>query len=372
MFRIPLSYNPIDHEKLGEVLRDYGDRNHQEMIVDFERMLCQTTGAKYAVALNSGTAAIHLALKALGVGAGDTVIASTFTYVATINPILYQQAVPFLVDSEPDTWNMDPVLLRQGIESLHAKGVHPKAIILVHTYGMPASLREVMAVADDYGIPVIEDAAEALGTRYHQQHVGNSGRIGILSFNNNKLLTTYGGGAIMTGNAQYHEQVLYWATQARNPVPWYEHADVGFNYRMSPLNAAAGLSQLGSLDQKIRARKQVFESYRTAFRDIPGYAMPIEPPDVSFNYWFSTLVIDDALAPRGMDRSSLVTRLQKHGMETRPFWNPMHRQPVFQGGVAALNGIADSLYARGVCLPSGAAAADNLAEILEVVFQKDG
>ncbi|MDZ7648823.1 MAG: DegT/DnrJ/EryC1/StrS family aminotransferase [Cytophagales bacterium] len=250
-YRIPLSYNPIDVEALTKVLRTYEGVHHNQIITDFENELAKVTGSPHVVAVNSGTAAIHLSLLSLGIGKGDVVLAPTFTYVATINPILYVGATPVLVDCEQDSWNMDPALLELAINAQKKKGTLPEAIIIVHTYGMPAQMQEIMKIADREGIDLIEDAAESLGASYQTRLTGTFARIGIYSFNNNKAITTYGGGALITKDPQLAEKARFFASQAREDRPYYEHRSIGFNYLMSSLNAAMGLSQLPHLFQKM-------------------------------------------------------------------------------------------------------------------------
>ncbi|HLZ17077.1 MAG TPA: aminotransferase class I/II-fold pyridoxal phosphate-dependent enzyme, partial [Cyclobacteriaceae bacterium] len=239
---IPLSYNPIPTEALLSVLNAYSNRNHNDLVTDFEKRICSITGAQYAIALNSGTAAIHLGLKALEVEADDLVMVSTFTYVASVNPIRYLGAIPFFIDSGSDDWNMDPPLLAEGIEQCIRAGKKPKAILVVHTYGMPAKMKEIRLIAGRYQIPVLEDAAEAMGSTYDGKHAGTLTEIGIFSFNNNKLLTTYGGGALLTNSRTVAANINLWAGQSRDNLPFYEHREIGFNYKMSPLSAAAGLA----------------------------------------------------------------------------------------------------------------------------------
>jgi len=357
MYRIPLSYTPVDVTQLSAVLLRYSDRHHQDMVHDFEKELAVLTGAKYVVALNTGTAAIHLALKALRVERDDVVIAPTFTYVASVNPVLYQGAMPLLVDSEKDTWNIDPVLVEQAILASPRK---PKAIVVVHNYGFPAKLAELKQISEKYAIPIIEDAAEALGSRYQGKHVGTFGEVGVLSFNNNKVMTTYGGGAVLTNDTRIYEKVLFWASQAREDKVYYEHREVGYNYRMSPLNAAAGLAYLPGLTERVEKRRMDFERYRIALR-IPEPALQPDSADSYSNRWFSTLLLPETGNP-----SALLDELRKMGIETRFLWKPMHCQPLFKNSQVQVVGarVSENLFNRGICLPAGNITSDQLDEII--------
>jgi pyridoxal phosphate-dependent aminotransferase EpsN len=353
---IPLSYNPIDIPKLTEVLARYKDVHHNQMIIDFEVALQKTTGATHVVALNSGTAAIHLALKVLGIGPGDLVIVPTFTYVATANPIRYLGAEPVFIDSEPDTWNMDPNLLEKAIEDLKGENNVPKAIMVVHTYGMPSRMSEILQLADHHGIPVIEDAAESLGSTYKGTPVGTLGDIGIYSFNNNKVVTTYGGGAITLKSSELAQKVRFYASQAREQLPYYEHREVGYNYAMSPLCAATGLSQLPQLNQNIEARRRIFQHYRSEFSGLSINSQPESGANHS-NRWFSAFIFSDEAT-----RLRVSSVLGSEGIETRPLWRPMHQQPVYQQVRSYLNGISDQFFKTGLCLPSGSGTEGDLQE----------
>ncbi len=362
-FAIPLSYNPIDASALAQKLNEYSDRHHDEIIVDFEAQLCDITGSGFAVALNSGTSAIHLGLKSLGVGENDYVIASTFTYVATINPILYLRAIPVFVDSERSTWNMDPELLEQAILQCKKENKKPKAIIVVHTYGTPARLDRILEIATRYEIPVLEDAAEAIGSMYQQKGLGTLGEVGVLSFNNNKLLTTYGGGALLTKDKTVFEKVLYWATHSRENLPYYEHAELGFNYRMGPVNAAMGLVQLADLPFKVHKRREIFSAYRKLLDGIPGAEWQREPTHAISNRWISGLVLT-------ANQDKIRQALFQQGIETRPLWKPMHIQPVFKSYQSFLNDTSSFLFKNGFCLPSGCQLTDEEIELVVKVVKE--
>ncbi len=366
-FKINLSYNPIDGNKIARTFDAYQGLHHQEIVHDFEEQVKTFTGSKYVVALNTGTAAIHLALKAVGVMQGDIVLVSTFTYVASVNPILYQGAIPFFIDSELETWNMDPELLENAIKQLALKNCKPKAILVVHAYGMPAQVDEIISIANHYGIPVIEDAAEAIGSYYKGKHVGSLGDIGTLSFNTNKIITTFGGGAILTNSLAHYKKILFWATQAREDVPYYEHREVGFNYRMSPINAAVGLSEWDEIPVKLMERRKIFENYQDALQRLSGFRFQKQIESSISNHWFSTVLIDREHTISQKGNKEMMLKLAEHGIESRFMWNPMHRQPVFLQYESALSGVSDSLFQLGLCLPSDHDALLNQPEILKVL-----
>jgi len=340
----------------------------------FEKELCAAVGAKHVAALSSGTAAIHLSLIMLGVKPGDYVIGTSFTFSATVNPIAYLGATPVLVDSEPDTWNMDPELLEQAIlkvkgERLKDKvnGPELKAIIVAHLYGMPSKMQEIMAVADKYGIPVIEDAAEALGSEYMGKRVGCNSMFGILSFNGNKIITTSGGGALVSGDEALISRARFLATQARDPAPHYQHSVIGYNYRMSNVVAGVGRGQLEVLDSRVKQHREINSWYREMLKDVPGVTFQTEPSsDFYSNYWLTCIVIDPEKA--GTDRERLRLALEAENIESRPLWKPMHMQPVFAGCPAFVNGTSEGLFNDGLCLPSGSNIdADGRRRIAEVL-----
>ena len=343
----------------------------------FERELCSATGAKHVAALSSGTAAIHLSLIMLGVGPGDYVIGTSFTFSATVNPIAYLGATPVLVDSEPGTWNMDPELLEEAIKGLKVResesrrvgeGKLPKAIVVAHLYGMPARMKEIMAVADKYGIPVVEDAAEALGSEYMGRRVGCNSKFGILSFNGNKIITTSGGGALISDDAALIEKARFLATQARDPAPHYQHSEIGYNYRMSNVVAGVGRGQLEVLDLRVKQHREFNQWYRELLKDVPGVTFQSEPSaDFFSNFWLTCIVIDPALA--GTDREKLRLAFEAANIESRPLWKPMHLQPVFAGCPAFVNGTSEKLFENGLCLPSGSnideEGRERIAEVLK-------
>ncbi len=321
---------------------------------------------KHVVALSAGTAAIHLGLVQLGVGRGDEVICQSFTFSASANPILYQGATPVFVDSEPDTWNMSPELLEQAIiDRKRVTGRYPKAIIIVHLYGMPAMMDELMSIADKYGIPVLEDAAEALGSRYGGQCCGTFGHYGALSFNGNKMITTSGGGALVVPGEKEKNEVMFYATQSREPFPYYQHEKVGYNYRMSNICAGIGRGQMTILEEHIAHHRHVHALYAEAFADMEGIELFSNPSDKwNSNYWLCNIVIDKEVT--GFDYEELRQALDHAGIESRPLWKPMHLQPVFSNCPAYTNGVSESLFAKGLCLPAGPWVSDNdIARIIQ-------
>jgi dTDP-4-amino-4,6-dideoxygalactose transaminase len=344
---IPLSYSAIETSDLLAVLKDFVARPHEEIIADFEQKLCETTTSLYAVALNSGTSALHLALLALGVSAGDTVVVPTFTYVGSVNPIYYIGAKPIFIDAELDTWNMDPALLEQCLRDCASNNQLPKAVVVVHTYGMPAKMKELTDICTRYQVPIVEDAAEALGATYFDKPAGTLADIGILSFNSNKTITTFGGGAVLTRYQAMADRIRFLASHAREDKPYYEYNEIGFNYRLSPLNAAYGLAQLPHLSAKVAERRQVFEQYRLQLEP-HGFTFLKEPKGHFSSQWLSTVLLKGGLNPLAVQ-----AKLKKEGIETRPLWNPMHGQTAYIREKSYLTGVATELFERGLCLPSG-------------------
>ncbi len=321
---------------------------------NFETDLVRYTGCGHVAALSSGTAAIHLAIILLGVGPGDEVIVPSFTFSATVNPVVYQHAIPVFIDSEKETWNMDPELLEKAIKDKRrrAKNKSIKAIIVVHLYGMPANMDDIMAVAEKYGIPVIEDAAEALGSKYNGKSLGSFGDFGVFSFNGNKIITTSGGGALASDSEAMIDKARFLATQARDKAPHYQHSHIGYNYRMSNVLAGIGRGQMEVLDERIQQRRANYDFYLKSFSSYQGMEFLKEPSDAYFsNRWLTTVIID--ANKTGITRERLQVELEKENIETRPLWKPMHLQPVFSSYPAYLNGVSESLFNTGLCLPSG-------------------
>jgi pyridoxal phosphate-dependent aminotransferase EpsN len=322
----------------------------------FESAVAQLAERQYAVALNSGTAALHLALQLLNVQPGDSVICPTLTFAASANPICYCGADPIFVDSEPRTWNMDPVLLELELGERAASGELPKAVIVVHLYGQCADMDPILAVCERYGIPVVEDAAEALGASYKGRPAGGMGAFSFFSFNGNKIITTSGGGMLLADKGSWIDRARFLATQAREPVAHYEHRELGYNYRLSNVLAGLGLSQLDDLSRRIAAKRAHFEAYRAALGELPGVRfMPIEDPDAA-NYWLTCMTIDPV--DGGSSRDAVIVALEAADVEARPLWKPLHMQPVFQDCASIGGECAEGLFATGLCLPSGSALSE--------------
>ncbi|WP_315562833.1 aminotransferase class I/II-fold pyridoxal phosphate-dependent enzyme [Segatella oris] len=358
---------------------------------------------KRIVALSSGTAAVHLALIACGVKAGDEVIVQTFTFCASSHPITYLGAKPVFVDSESDTWNMSPELLEEAIKDRIAKtGRKPKAIVPVYLYGMPAKIDEILSVAERYDIPVVEDAAEGFGSRYDRQMVGTFGRYGVLSFNGNKMITTSGGGALVCPDGESYNRVMYFATQARESYPYYQHTEIGYNYRMSNICAGIGRGQMTVIDEHIRHHQHIAQLYREAFKEVEGIDFHDNPDErTDSNFWLNTITIAPDLKVKGQENAyktivkgavggaagvvhqastahtdcepnanveAMRLYLDRAGIESRPLWKPMHRQPVYQDAPAYLNGVSEELFHCGLCLPSGPMVTDeDVARIIHTI-----
>lgn len=370
----------------------------------FEGDLKQFVGGdKEIVALSAGTAAVHLALLACGVGPGDEVLVQSFTFCASSHPVTYLGATPVFVDSEPDTWNMDPTLLEQAIvDRIEKTGKKPKAIVPVYLYGMPAKIDEIMAVADKYDIPVIEDAAEGLGSRFDGKVCGTFGRYGVLSFNGNKMITTSGGGALICPDQAAKQKVMFYATQARESYPYYQHEEIGYNYRMSNICAGIGRGQMTVIDEHIAHHKHVCQLYRELLADVEGITLHENPsPRYDSNYWLNTVVLDPSLRVKGEEKAyqvaiqgavggaagvthqattlhtdcepntnveALRMALDAAGIESRPLWKPMHLQPVYRRNPHYVNGVSESLFKQGLCLPSGPCVSDeDVAYIVEEI-----
>ena len=366
----------------------------------FEADLEQFVGQdKHVVALSAGTAAVHLALNAVGVGPGDEVICQSFTFCASCNPIKYLGATPVLVDSEASTWNLSPELLEEAIKDRIARtGKTPKAIVPVYLYGMPAMIDEIMAVANRYGIPVIEDAAEGFGSRYRGQVCGTFGKYGVLSFNGNKMITTSGGGALICPDADAKREIMFYATQAREAYPYYQHEHIGYNYRMSNICAGIGRGQMTIADEHIRHHKHVAKLYQDAFASVPGITFHANPDDrFDSNYWLNTIVLSHELRVKGQDQAynhtistaiggagstvhaaksahtlcepnanveAMRLALEAQCIESRPLWKPMHMQPVYADAPAYTNGVSEQLFRTGLCLPSGPWVTDQDVQLI--------
>jgi len=323
---------------------------------------------KHIVALSAGTAAIHLGLVQIGVTQGDEVMCQSFTFSASANPIAYQGAKPVFVGSEPDTWNMSPRLLREAIEDRIAKtGKKPKAIIPVHLYGMPARMDTILTIADEYGIPVLEDAAEALGSEYKGQKCGTFGEFACLSFNGNKMITTSGGGALVCRTEEEAKRTKFFATQARDKALHYQHSHIGYNYRMSNICAGIGRGQMYVLKEHIARRRAINRLYHLLLQDLPGIAFHTNPnADFDSNYWLTCIVIDPKEA--GFTREDLRLRMEAENIETRPLWKPMHLQPVFVDCPYYGDNTEGRLFDNGLCLPSGPTLTDeDIQRVVDVI-----
>ena len=328
-------------------------------LTDLENDLENYLGQKCFVgALNSGTAAIHLGLILLGVKAGDEVICQSMTFSASANPILYLGATPVFIDSELDTWNLCPIALEEAILERISKGKKPKAIIAVHLYGVPYKIDEIHAIANKYEIPILEDAAEALGSSYKGQKCGIFGDIGVLSFNGNKIITTSGGGAIITKTKELKDKALFLATQARDDAPHYQHSEIGYNYRMSNVCAGIGRGQMEVLETHIALRRKMHDFYVDLFQDIQGGAVfKTFHEDYFSNYWLSCILVEPELT-NGIDRETLRLALESQNIESRPLWKPMHLQPLFEKYPYYGSGVAENLFKKGLCLPSSSNLTD--------------
>ena len=315
----------------------------------FEKELSKISFDYNVAALSSGTASIHLALILLGVQQNDDILCSTFTFSATVNPIKYLNANPIFIDSEKDTWNMCPDLLELAIKKGISRNKKPKAIIVVHLYGMPAKINKIISIANTYNIPVIEDAAEALGSKYLDKPLGTFGEFGVYSFNGNKIITTSGGGALISSDKIMIDKSKYLATQARDDKPYYEHSNIGYNYRLSNICAAIGLGQLAMLNQRIEQKRRINSFYKSRLSSISEISFLSEEKNSFSNFWLTTILLDHAT----INREKLRLHLDKNNIESRPLWKPMHLQPIFKDCKSYLNGVSEDLFERGLCIPSG-------------------
>lgn len=336
----------------------------------FEREMAAYTGSKGALALSSGTAAIHLALRLAGVSQGDYVICSTLTFVASANPILYLGATPVFIDSEPETWNLCPRAFQRACREWAYKGRLPKAAIVVNLYGQSADMEPIVEIANHYGITLIEDAAESLGAFYHGKASGTWGKFGIYSFNGNKIITTSGGGMLVSDDTDALEQARFWSTQARDTAPHYQHSEMGYNYRLSNLLAAIGRGQLELLEERVERRRQISQTYMDRLACIPGLQFMPEAPNCRSTRWLSALTIDEEVA--GVNANQLLASLEHNNIEARPVWKPLHRQPLFANSIyypyLKEYSVADQLFSNGICLPSGSSLSDeDLGRVVDTI-----
>lgn len=326
----------------------------------FEKELAHYNDIKEVAIVNSGTAAIHLALRLLNVGSGDTVFCSSLTFVASTNPIIYQGATPVLIDSDLDTWNMSPQALERALKEANEQNQLPKAVIVVHLFGQSAKMDEIVSACQKYNVPIIEDAAESLGSEYKGQKSGTIGDFGVFSFNGNKIITTSGGGALVSNDVTAIERAKFLSQQARDPALHYEHSEIGYNYRMSNIVAGVGRGQLEVLDDRVKARRTVFKAYKRALAEIPGITFQPELEGTKSNRWLTALTIDPKITQ--ITSHELINTLAKHNIESRPVWKPMHLQPLYKDAHYYSHeeneSISDGLFENGICLPSGS----NLSE----------
>lgn len=323
----------------------------------FEQSLCEYVGVAHSAALSTGTAALHLALKILNIGPGDIVICPTFTFAASANPIVYLGATPAFVDSEVISWNMCPEALEEAVKHYIKKGKKPKAIICVHIYGMPVQLDDILYICEKYEIPFIEDAAEALGATYKNKKLGSFGTMSILSFNGNKIITTSGGGALLSDNESYISKARFLATQAKDEAPHYQHSEIGYNYRLSNVCAGIGRAQFEMIEERVRQRRSNFDFYQKELKDLPGISFQDELKHSFSNRWLTCILIDPELS-NGLDRDGIRLALEKENIESRPLWKPLHLQPVFKGVSYFGGDISERLFEMGLCLPSGSNLSD--------------
>ena len=330
-----------------------------------EREIAEIIGVPFTTALSSGTAGLHLAMVLLGVGSHDEVVCSSFTFSASANPILYQGATPVFVDCD-ESWTMDPTLLEEALKQREAKGRRPKAVVAVDLYGQCVDFDAILSVSARYGVPVVEDAADSLGATDKGRSAGSAGKIGILSFNGNKVVTTGGGGMLASHEAELVDRARFLATQARDPAPHYQHSQVGYNYRLSNVLAAIGRAQLRSLPQRVDARRAVFERYRQGLGDLPGVDFMPERAGSRSSRWLSCITIDPRLF--GADHEQVRLALETENIESRPTWKPMHQQPVFAGAAMVGGAVSERLFKTGLCLPGGSSlGAEDQARVVEII-----
>lgn len=338
---------------------------------NFEKAVCEYTNSKAATALASGTSSIHLALKCLGVGQGDIVFCSTLTFSATANPIIYQGAEPVFIDSEYESWNMSPIALQKAFDDAEKNNKMPKAVIVVNLYGQSADYDKLKAICNKYNVPIIEDAAESLGATYKGAQSGTIGDIGIYSFNGNKIITTSGGGMMVSDNEEYIKKALFWATQSRENERHYEHKELGFNYRMSNVVAGIGIGQMKVLDERIAKKKEIYEIYKSAFKGIDNIQMMDICDFGDPNYWLSTATINGNSKIKPLD---IILALEKENIESRPVWKPMHMQPFFKEykffSSLDIEIVSSDLFNRGICLPSDTKMnEDDIKKVINIITQ---
>lgn len=355
LYQIPLSFPVFDGNEsryTQEAISTGNLATFGNFINKFESRLAKRTKTHQAVVVNSGTSALHLAMILMGIKDGDEVICQSFTFCASANPIVYLGAKPVFVDSEPVTWNICPELLEDAILSRIAHGKLPKAIVVVHLFGMPAKMNEILEIANKYQIPVLEDAAEAVGSTYAGKSCGTFGKIGVYSFNGNKIITSGGGGALISNDTLLINRARHLSTQAREDLPYYQHLEIGYNYKMNNLAAAIGLAQFEKLDLLIKRRRKINHHYKELLATIPGISFQNESEESKSNFWLTTIIIDEKIT--GFTNDLLRLQFMKSGIETRFLWKPLHLQPVFRNSPFYGGVVSENLFNKGLCLPSSA------------------
>lgn len=335
-----------------------------EFLTKFENKISDFTGIKHVAAVSSGTAAIHLALRVLGIGKGDIVLSSTFTFIGSVTPILFQNAFPFFIDSNFFSWNLDPNLLEDAIFQIKKSGNQAKALIVTHLYGQSAEIDKISEICKNNNILLIEDAAESLGTKFNNKHTGSFGEIGIYSFNGNKIITTSGGGAIVSNNENFIKKAKFLSTQAKEDNIWYEHKEIGYNYRLSNVLAAIGTGQMEVLDKKIQRKREIFNIYKELLSDINEINFMPEIENSFGNRWLTTLTLDKT------NPLKIIEKLEEYNIESRPLWKPMHLQPALKKYDSLVNGTSEKLFQKGICLPSGTAMTDKEVEQVCNIIKK--
>lgn len=338
------------------------------IVESFEREWSKMTGIPYSLAVSTGTSAMHLALREVGVGPGDEIIASTLTFIGSVSPVVFLGATPVFIDSDYTTWNIDPVLLEEELKFCHRRGRLPKAVVVTDLYGQCADMDNINQICAHYNIPVISDSAEAVGSTYKGKHAGAGAKVAVYSFNGNKIITTSGGGMLSSTDESLIKHARYLANQAREPVPHYEHREIGYNYRMSSILAAIGLGQLKILPQRVNQKRKIFETYYSLLCHLPGIEFMPEASYGKSNRWLTVILIDPSKF--GTDREHVRCALEAENIESRPVWKPMHLQPVFKGCRVRGGKVGEDLFARGLCLPSGTALTQSDIERIASIISK--